>query len=159
MRCSRCPDDRTIILDSSSFLFSIPILFSSFLFHSLSLSLYIYIFFVKIVHIYSQGKRTQPEGAKVVPFNVTRDSNVCVRLRACVCACACVGARCKIGKVRRNGQSIVNRRKNRGSLKKNRIVSLSPLIGYYCTFHVFFVFSLCSLYHCVFYFSLSVFLC
>lgn len=30
-----------------------------------------------------------------------RSKNVCVRLRACVCACACVGARCKIGKVRR----------------------------------------------------------
>lgn len=92
-----------------------------------------------------------------------RSKNVCVRLRACVCACACVGARCKIGKVRRTDRIYelaekrggwwgkYNKEKWKLGRKESYRIVLAAMIGYHCcTFHVFFVFFLCSLYHCVF---------
>ena len=53
-------------------------------------------------------------------IDLTRESSVCVRLRACVCACACVGVRCKIGT--KGGQGIDKREKRgcRGGFVSNR---------------------------------------
>lgn len=76
-------------------------------------------------------EKSTPRKGPGCPFfffliDLTRESSVCVRLRACVCACACVGVRCKIGT---KGGRGIDKRGKRGC--RARIVSNRSLPGYY----------------------------